>query len=358
MSTVRVMLDERSYPIRIRPGSLAQLGAAISEDLEVDRVAVVTTPRVAAAHFATFERGMKDAGVAVTCFEVPDGERAKTLRSAARLYDQCLDAGVDRTSVVVGFGGGAVCDLTGFVASTWLRGVPLVQVPTTLLAQIDASVGGKTAVNHPRGKNLIGSFYQPRLVWIDPDVLHTLPRREYRCGLAELIKAGVLWDADFFSWLELNAGGLVALDPDALSHAIRRAVEIEAEIVSLVERETGLRALLNLGHTLGHAIESVAGYRRVRHGEAVAMGMVFACELSELRCGLAPEATGRVRSLLERVGLRTTAPDWEAQREAYLRAIAVDKKVSGGQVGFVALKELGRAEIVRLTPQEILETVT
>jgi 3-dehydroquinate synthase len=353
-----MLLGDRSYPIRIRPGCLGELGETAAQELGIERVVVITTPRVGEAYFATLATGMEKSQVGVERLEVPDGERAKTLRMAARCYDELLQLGVDRQTFVVTLGGGAACDLGGFIASTWLRGVPLIQIPTTLLAQVDASVGGKTAVDHPRGKNLIGTFYQPRLVWIDPDVLGTLPRRELRCGLAEVIKAAALWDAEFFAWLEAHIESLLALDRDAITRAITRAVEIKAEVVGRDERESGLRAQLNFGHTLAHAIEAVAGYRKVKHGEAVAMGMAFACRLSELRVGLTPEATGRLVELLRRAGLKTTAPDWSGQKQAYLRAIAVDKKVAGGKVGFVVLRELGRAEVVQLTPHEILETMS
>ena len=358
MTTVQMMLGERSYPIRIRAGCLAEAGESAATELGIERVVVITTPRVGEAHFGTLAAGMERGGVEVVRLDVPDGERAKTLRTASRVYDRLLDLTVDRQTFILGLGGGAACDLTGYVASTWLRGLPLVQIPTTLLAQVDASVGGKTAVNHPRGKNLIGTFYQPRQVWVDPEVLRTLPRREFRCGLAEVIKVGALWDADFFAWLEQEIEAISAQDPEPLARAITRAIEIKAEIVGLDEREGGLRALLNFGHTLAHAIENVAGYRRVRHGEAVAMGMVFACRLSQGRGLIGPEVTGRVENLLQRAGLATTVPDWSGQRAAYLRAIAVDKKVAGGKVGFVVLEELGRAQVVQLSPQEILETAT
>ncbi|MBW2416366.1 MAG: 3-dehydroquinate synthase, partial [Deltaproteobacteria bacterium] len=355
MTTVQVMLGERSYPVRIRAGGLAEMAESAASELGMERVVVITTPRVGKAWFDTLAAGLERAQVELMRLEVPDGERAKTMRTASRIYDQLLDLAVDRQTFMLGLGGGAACDLTGYVASTWLRGVPLLQVPTTLLAQVDASVGGKTAVNHPRGKNLIGTFYQPRQVWVDPEVLRTLPRREFRCGLAEVIKAGALWDAEFFAWLEQEIEAVSAREPEALARAITRAIEIKAEVVSLDEREGGLRALLNFGHTLAHAIENVAGYRRVRHGEAVAMGMVFACRLSERRGRIGPDVTARVEDLLVRAGLQTTPPDWSGQRDAYLRAIAVDKKVAGGKVGFVVLDELGRAEVLQLTPQEILE---
>ena len=240
------------------------------------------------------------------------------------------------------------------MTSTYLRGVPLVQVPTTLLAQVDASVGGKTAVNHPRGKNLIGTFYQPRLVWIDPDVLATLPRRELRSGMAEIIKVAALWDAEFFRWLEGNLDAAMHLEREALTEMITRAVGIKAEIVGLDEREAGLRALLNFGHTLAHAIEQVHGYKQVKHGEAVAMGMVFAARVSEKAGLIGPDVTARLAALLAVAGLKTELPDWKENRAAYLRALAVDKKMREEKVGFVVLRELGRAEQMRLSPEDIL----
>jgi 3-dehydroquinate synthase len=306
-------------------------------------------------HYGALATGFARFKIDALRLEVPEGERSKTLGVVARLYDALLEAGADRDTAVVGLGGGAVTDVAGFAASTYLRGVPLVQVPTTLLAQVDASVGGKNGVNHRRGKNLIGTFYQPRLVWIDPDVLATLPARDLRCGMAEVVKVAAIWDAAFFAWLEQHADGILALDRALLSEAIARSVQIKAEVVGLDEREAGLRSLLNFGHTLGHAIEQVAGYRRVRHGEAVAMGMVFAARLSARRSELAPEAVERIERLLSRLGLRTEPPEWDVQRGAYLRALAVDKKMRGARLRFVVLRELGRAELCELAPEEILE---
>lgn len=354
MSTVQVMLADRTYPIRIQPGSLAELGEALSKEFESQRVVVVTSPKVSDAHFGALNTGLKRMHLEADRLLVPDGDRAKTLRHAQKLYDGLLDLGADRQTVLLGLGGGAVCDLAGFVASTFLRGIPLVQAPTTLLAQVDASVGGKTAVNHPRGKNLIGTFYQPKLVWIDPDVLATLPTRELRCGMAEVIKVAALWDADFFSWLEEHVEAVITQDREALTAAISRAVEIKAEIVGLDERESGLRALLNFGHTLAHAIETVNGYRKIKHGEAVAIGMVFAARVSESHAGLDPAASERLQALLSRAGLATELSDWNEQKSAYLRTIAVDKKVKAEKVGFVVLREIGRAEQVSLSPDEIV----
>ncbi len=354
MTTVSVMLGDRSYPIVIRNDSVGDLGEVLVSENDAERVVVITSLRVQKLHWDGIERGLQKAGLRVDRLLVPDGERAKTLRTAQRVYGDLLDLGADRHSVVLGLGGGATCDLAGFVASTYMRGVPLVQVPTTLLAQVDASVGGKTAVNHPRGKNLIGTFYQPRLVWIDPAVLRTLPPRERRAGMAEVIKTAAIWDPEFFKWLEEHVQRAMGLDPEIITEAIARSCAIKAEVVGLDERESGLRALLNFGHTLGHAIESVGGYRGVRHGEAVGMGMAFAADLSE-RMNLAPAGTsGRLTALLDLAGLRTTPPDWGEQKSAYLEAIAVDKKVRGQKVGFVVLREIGRAEVVPLSPEEIL----
>jgi 3-dehydroquinate synthase len=355
VTTVQVLLDDRSYPIQIRPGSLREVGPALQSEFDSLRIVIVTSPRVAKAHLATVSSGLESLKLPFDCLTVPDGERAKTLRTASRLYDRLLELGCDRRTVLVGLGGGAVGDLTGFVASTFLRGVPLVQIPTTLLSQIDASVGGKTAVNHPRGKNLIGTFYQPRLVLIDPDVLATLRKRELRCGMAELIKGAAIWDAAFFGWLEENIDSMMRLETDPLTEAIARACSIKAEVVGLDEREAGLRALLNFGHTLAHAVENVVGYRKVLHGEAVSMGMVFASRMSEARGLVAEGVADRIAALLGRVGLPTEPPDWSRDREAYLRALSVDKKVRGEKVAFVVLREIGRAELLRLSPDEILE---
>lgn len=354
MTTVQMMLKDRSYPIRIRPGSLVDLGEALTKELEATRVVAITTPRVAEAHFGALATGMARVHLRLDRIEVPEGDRAKTLRTAERVYDQLVDLGADRGTTIASLGGGACCDLAGFVASTYLRGVPLVQVPTTLLAQVDASVGGKTAVNHKRGKNLIGTFYQPKLVWIDPDVCATLRPRERRAGMAEVVKVAAIWDADFFAWLEANVAAVMSLDREALTTAIARAVGIKAEIVGLDEREAGLRSLLNFGHTLGHAIEAVSGYRQVSHGEAVAIGMVFAARISERSGFIGSEVTARIEELLRGIGLPTSVPDWSDRRDAYLRAIAVDKKVREEKVGFVVLRELGRAEQILLSPADIL----
>ena len=354
MTTVSVMLGDRSYPIHIRWGSLPELSDALASEFGFQRAILVTTPKVASLYGETVEGELKRAGLRSSSLEVPDGESAKTLVQASLLYDQLIELEADRQTCLVSLGGGATCDLTGFVASTFLRGVPVAQVPTTLLAQVDASVGGKTAVNHERGKNLIGTFYQPRLVWVDPALLCSLSARELRAGLAEVIKVAAIWDANFFRWLEEHVEAILALEPTPLCDAIARACGIKAEVIGLDEREAGLRALLNFGHTLGHAAENVASYSQVTHGEGVAMGMVYAARLSEER-KLCPRGTSqRVRSLVERAGLPAELPASLGDREAYLRAIAVDKKMRDDRVGFGVLREIGRAEVTKLTPDEIL----
>ncbi len=331
---------------------LIELGAAVSKEVGCDRAVLVTTNRVAAAHGAAVLAGFESAELRCDRLLVPDGEEAKSLDHASRLYDELIELGADRQTVIIALGGGATTDLAGFVASTYLRGVPLVKVPTTFLAQVDASVGGKTAVNHPRGKNLIGTFYQPRMVWIDPVVLATLPERERRCGMAEIVKVAAIWDADFFGWLEDHVDEVMRLEPEPLAEAIARACSIKAEVVGLDEREAGLRSLLNFGHTLGHAIEGAES--DFLHGEAIAMGMVFAAKLSETK-GLAPAGVSRrLSSLLGRVGLPLTPPDWQDRRDSYLQHLAVDKKIRNQKVSFVVLRDIGRAETVRLSPEQIL----
>jgi 3-dehydroquinate synthase len=258
MSTVQVMLGERSYPIRIRPGSLGDLGEALVTEFEATRAVAITSKRVAALHYGALATGMTRAHVQLDRLLVPDGERAKTLRVASSVYDRLIELQASRQTVVIGLGGGANCDLAGFVASTFLRGLPLVQVPTTLLAQVDASVGGKTAVNHPLGKNLIGTFYQPRLVWVDPDVLATLWPRERRAGLAEVVKVAAIWDADFFKWLEEELGRPCASSARPCPRVRIARVRDQGRGGGARRREAGLRALLNFGHTLRPAVEVVA----------------------------------------------------------------------------------------------------
>ena len=348
---LRVELGERSYPIHIGTGTLAQAGAEIARRTQASRVAIVTVAEVGRRYAAALSKGLRSEGIKVHRFDVPDGDRTKNLREAARLYSAFLDKGLDRSSAAIALGGGVVGDLTGFVAATYLRGISFVQVPTTLLSMVDASVGGKVGVNLPEGKNLVGAFYQPKLVWIDAATLRTLPERQRVAGMGEVIKHAAIWDEGLFSDLESTAEAILALDPEQIEPLIRRNCAIKAEVVARDERESGVRMLLNFGHTMGHAVETLGRYRKILHGEAVGIGMVYAAQRSE-DLGLAPAGTRqRLEALVSRVGLPTLMPGFP--RRAYLSALRVDKKKTDARIRFVALRAIGRAEIVPLTPGEI-----
>ncbi|MDJ0853536.1 MAG: 3-dehydroquinate synthase [Myxococcota bacterium] len=352
LRTVRVELGERSYPVRLGEGTLDRVGSEIARLTGAKRVALVTVPEVGRRYAGKVLRSLRGAGVRGRRIDVPDGDATKNLRQAGRLFDAFLEQGLDRGSAVVALGGGMVGDLAGFAAATFLRGIPFVQVPTTVLAMVDASIGGKVAVNRPQGKNLVGAFHQPRLVWIDVATLRSLPARERAAGFAEVVKAAALWDAAFFTRLERDAEDLMALDSRKLLPVLQRACAIKAEVVRRDEREGGLRMLLNLGHTLAHAVEALQGYRGVLHGEAVAMGMVYAARRSE-QLDLAPEGTAtRLEALLRRFGLPTELP--RRPRNAYLEALRVDKKSLDSRIRYIALRRIGKAEPVSLTAAQIL----
>jgi 3-dehydroquinate synthase len=350
---VKVELGDRSYPIHITTDALAKVGPEIVKRTGANRVALVTVPAVGRRYAGPVIRSLRAAGVPVTRVDVPDGDSTKNLGQLRKLYDVFLEKGLDRKSALVALGGGVVGDLTGFAAATYLRGIPFVQIPTTILAMVDASIGGKTAVNVPQGKNLIGAFHQPSLVWIDTATLRSLPVRDRAAGMAEVVKAGAIWDERYFARLEKVAEQVMELDPRALVPVIERACRIKAEVVRRDEREeSGLRALLNFGHTLGHAIEKQMGYRRILHGEAVSIGMVHAARRSEA-LGLAPEGTApRLEALLTRLGLPTEIPRYD--RRAHIAAMKVDKKKEGRKIHYVVLRRIGRAETVDLSPAEIL----
>jgi 3-dehydroquinate synthase len=352
VSTVRVELGERSYPIRIGEGTLGEIGPEVARRTGASRAALVTVPGVGRRYGARVARSLTRAGLRVHRFEVPDGDATKNLRQVAKLYDAMLGAGLDRSSAVIALGGGMVGDLAGFVAATYLRGIPFVQIPTTVLAMVDASIGGKVAVNLSQGKNLVGAFHQPRLVFIDVQVLRSLPVRQRAAGFAEVVKAGALWDADFFARVERHAEALLELDAGRLMPVLRRACAIKAEVVAQDERERGVRMYLNLGHTLGHAVEKVRRYRGILHGEAVAMGMVYAGRRSE-ELGLAPSGTeDRLAALLARFGLPVELP--LLPRKAYLDALRVDKKSRDSRIRYIVLRRIGQADAVELTPAQIL----
>ncbi|HWK71539.1 3-dehydroquinate synthase [Pollutimonas sp. M17] len=341
MSTVQVETPGGAYPIHVAAGRLDALAQSIPGDATA--IAIVTNPTVAAHYAGRVEQALARTGKRVLRIELPDGEAHKDWRTLNLIFDSLLQNKLDRKAVLLALGGGVVGDICGFAAASYMRGIRFIQVPTTLLAQVDSSVGGKTAINHPLGKNMIGAFYQPLAVEIDTDVLATLPAREVSAGLAEVIKHGLIIDAEFFAWCERNAAALRALDPQAITYAIQRSCELKAQVVSQDERESGLRAILNFGHTFGHAIESGMGYGQWLHGEAVGCGMVQAAELSALTLGLPAESVERVRALVQAIGCPIQPPDLGTER--WIDLMQVDKKTEGGQLRFVLLPEIGQARL-------------
>ena len=342
MESLGVALGERSYPIHIGAGIL-DAGSLYAPHLGGGSVAVVTNEVVAPLYLAGVRAVLEKAGVRLAEIIVEDGEQAKRWQNVDRICDLLLDARLGRDSLLIALGGGVVGDLAGFAAAVYQRGMPFLQLPTTLLAQVDSSVGGKTAINHARGKNMIGAFHQPRAVIADVAVLDTLPERELRAGLAEVIKHGLALDLAFVQWLEENIEKLVARNRSALSYAVRRCCELKAQVVAKDEREAGERALLNLGHTFGHAIESGTGYGSWLHGEAVSAGMVMAGELSRRLGLIGDKDLARVRALLGRAGLPTAGPAIAPGR--LIELMAVDKKASMGKVRFVLIESIGVARL-------------
>lgn len=333
--TITVQLGERSYPIIIGSGLL---GSFELGDYLAGRDCLVVSNETVAPLYLDRLRGSL-AGRNVESVELPDGESFKTIETATRVIDKLVATGANRDTTVIALGGGVVGDIAGFAAACYMRGVAFIQVPTTLLAQVDSSVGGKTGVNHPQGKNLVGAFHQPRAVLIDTDTLSTLPARELHAGLAEVIKHGAIADAAFFNWLEDNMRALLALEAGAIQHAVQRSCEIKADVVAEDERESGRRAILNFGHTFGHAIEHLLGYGEWLHGEAVAAGMVMAARLS----GIADDEVERLARLIEAAGLPSAPPALGSQ--AMLDAMGMDKKVLGKAMRFVLLERLGQARV-------------
>jgi 3-dehydroquinate synthase len=354
MPTVNVSLGDRSYDIEIG-ASLDQTGEQIRGLGFGRKMALVTNPTVKKLYGQRLIDSLKAAGFLVMSIEIPDGEQYKNLDWANAIYTALLTNSFDRTSALVALGGGVVGDLTGFAAATFMRGVPFVQVPTTLLAMVDSSVGGKTGVNHPMGKNMIGAFYQPRKVVMDLGVLTTLPRAEFLSGMAEVIKYGVIRDAELFGYLGRNRDRILGLDPQALGHIVQRSCEIKADVVSSDEREGGLRAILNFGHTVGHALETAENYR-MRHGEAVAIGMVYASRLAH-RTGLCDASLPeQVEELIRSYGLPTdcTALSRRPSVTELTDTMQIDKKAEGGKVKFVLPRKLGEVTVTREWDEEHL----
>ncbi|WP_322995906.1 3-dehydroquinate synthase [Castellaniella sp.] len=349
MHTVQVSTPGGQYPIHIGRGRLDALDTSVPADATA--LAVITNTTVAALYGDRVRAVLAKTGKPIHCVSLPDGEQFKTWDSLNQIFDALLGAALDRKVVLIALGGGVVGDMAGFAAACYMRGVRFIQVPTTLLAQVDSSVGGKTAINHPLGKNMIGAFYQPQAVEIDPQVLATLPAREISAGLAEVIKYGMIADADFFAWCESHVQALRALDEDAIAYAVRRSCELKAWVVSQDERESGIRAILNFGHTFGHAIESGLGYGQWLHGEAVGCGMVLAAQLSVQVCGLDPAVAQRIRALVQAIGCPVQAPDLGMDR--WFDLMRVDKKTEGRHIRYILLPGLGQAHLQAVDDDQV-----
>lgn len=352
--TLNVDLDARSYPIAIGQ-SLLSNADLIARYVAGKRVVIVSNTTVAPLYLEIVQQSLEASGKSVIAIILPDGEEYKNWSSLMRIFDTLLAEKCDRKTTLLALGGGVIGDLTGYAAASYMRGVPFVQVPTTLLAQVDSSVGGKTGINHPLGKNMIGAFYQPQSVIADTTTLNTLPARELSAGLAEVIKHGAIIDTRFFDWIEANVVKLIGKDPAALSYAVERSCEIKADVVRQDEREGGLRAILNFGHTFGHAIEAGMGYGKWLHGEAVGCGMVMAADLSCRLGFIDASSQQRINALVAAVGLPTVAPD--LGKERWLELMEVDKKNEGGEIKFVLLKPLGVAHITTAPQGALLATL-
>ena len=344
---INVALGERSYDITLGAGILDSVGSLCRELKLSGTAAVVSNSTVAPLYYERVRASMEAAGYPVFLVSLPDGEGFKNSATLNLIYDALVDASLDRGSFILALGGGVIGDMAGFAASSYLRGIPFVQLPTTLLSQVDSSVGGKTGINHPRGKNLIGAFYQPRAVLIDVATLDTLPEREFLSGLGEIIKYGAVLDQEFFSFLEQNAERLLARDKSALIHAVGRSCAIKARVVELDEREGGLRAVLNYGHTLGHAVETLTGYTRYLHGEAVAIGMVQAARISRAYGFCSQAECDRIESLLNLLGLPLELPAFSARQ--YAEALSHDKKVRDSGLLFICNFGIGGYRMEKVT---------
>lgn len=356
MPKISVNLPQNSYQIAIASGNLSQLGSQMSQLNLGKKVLVVSNPEIFDYYGETCLKSLETAGFETCTHLIPPGEQYKNLQTIAQIYDTAFSNHLERSSTLVALGGGVIGDMTGFTAATWLRGVNFVQVPTSLLAMVDASVGGKTGVNHPQGKNLIGAFYQPKLVAIDPAVLQTLPVREFRAGMAEVIKYGVIWDLDLFTKLEQSdrLDSLDNISEELLETVITRSCQAKAEVVSQDEKESGLRAILNYGHTVGHAVESLTNYQQFVHGEAVAIGMVAAGKIAQ-QMGLWTAAEAQRQSqLIIKTGLPTDIPaelDWASIWET----MKSDKKVKAGKVRFILPTKIGEVKISDRVTVEIIQ---
>ncbi len=359
LSTIPVNLEKKSYNIAIAPNLLSQIGEQLQQ-LNIGKKVLIVSNSVIFDHYGEQMISSLEAAHFSVCYEIiPAGERHKTLLSVQKIYDTALENYLERSSTIIALGGGVIGDMAGFAAASWLRGINLIQVPTSLLAMVDAAIGGKTGVNHPQGKNLIGAFHQPKLVLIDPQVLNTLPQREFRAGMAEVIKYGVIWDAELFESLERaeRLDHLDGISPDLLQTILAHSCQAKAEVVSQDEKEGGLRAILNYGHTIGHAIESLTGYRLLNHGEAVAIGMSVAGKIA-VKMGFWDEhATERQDELISKTQLPKKVPPM-LEIEEILETLKSDKKVKAGKVRFVLPEKIGSATVTdQVSPELVSEVI-
>ena len=357
-SVIDVTLPHTSYSIVISPNSLDKLGSHLNSLPLGQKILVISNPEIFSHYGETVINSLKEAGFKVFEYLIPAGETYKTLDSISEIYDTALKHRLERSSTLLALGGGVIGDMTGFAAATWLRGINFVQVPTSLLAMVDASIGGKTGVNHPQGKNLIGAFYQPRLVFIDPIVLKTLPVREFRAGMAEVIKYGVIWSQELFNQLEAQKilDSLDNVKSEVIQEIITKSCQAKVEVVSQDEKEAGIRAILNYGHTIGHAIESLTGYSQINHGEAVAVGMVAAGKIA-VKLGMWPEEkTQRQKNLIKQAALPVSINS-NLKSQEILESLQLDKKVKAGKVRFILPTDIGQVEIRDNIPPEVIKTV-
>ena len=354
-SVITVNLPQQSYEIAIAPGSLERLGEYMADLKLGKKLLLVSNPTIFKHYGQKVIASLEAVGFEVVHHILPAGERYKTLNSIQKIYDAALANRIERSSTMVALGGGVIGDMTGFASATWLRGINFVQVPTSLLAMVDAAIGGKTGVNHPQGKNLIGAFHQPSLVLIDPDVLQTLPAREFRAGMAEVIKYGIIWDAELFAQMEKNKNlsQLRYIKTELMDFILTCSCQAKADVVSKDEKEAGLRAILNYGHTIGHAVESLTGYTQVIHGEAVAIGMVAAGQIAMALGMWTKEDTQRQDALIQKAGLPTKLPTG-LDINAIADALQTDKKVKDGKVRFILPTQIGIVEITDKVPTETI----
>ena len=354
MKTLEVDLGTRSYPIHIGTDLIDQPNL-FSACEKASSIYIVTNTTVAPLYAERLTKTLEKLGKAVRTIILPDGESYKDWKNLQLIFDDLLKFGADRQTMLVALGGGVIGDMTGFAAASFMRGIRFIQVPTTLLAQVDSSVGGKTGINHPLGKNMIGAFHQPAAVIADLNTLKTLPARELSAGLAEVVKHGAIADAEFLNWIEANTQALLACDTAAMAHAVLRSCEIKSAVVSADEREGGIRATLNFGHTFGHAIEAGMGYGAWLHGEAVGCGMVMGADLSRRLNFITQDEVARLTKIIQSMNLPTDPPKFGAQR--YMELMQVDKKTEGGQIRYVVLEKIGKAQIQSVPDAQVIETL-